>query len=193
MIGYVVRCVISTSWLKIILFLNEVDFCGDIKSSGGYCPQIRISKSAHNVAFGHNVVFNNYNDAGWNSKCAIWVREGATLCIGNNAGLNGVLVYASNSVHIGDNVCVGGGTRIMDTDFHPLDYNARKNGIEGTYSAPIVIENDVFVGTECLILKGVTIGARSIVAAGSVVTKNIPSDEVWGGNPAHFIRSLNKA
>ncbi|KAB6168334.1 acyltransferase, partial [Bacteroides xylanisolvens] len=57
--------------------------------------------------------------------------------------------------------------------------------------APIVIEDDVFIGAHCIISKGVTIGARSIVAAGSVVVKSIPPDEVWGGNPARFIKKLS--
>lgn len=58
--------------------------------------------------------------------------------------------------------------------------------------APIVIEDDVFIGAHCIISKGVTIGARSIVAAGSVVVKSIPPDEVWGGNPARFIKKVIK-
>jgi acetyltransferase-like isoleucine patch superfamily enzyme len=48
----------------------------------------------------------------------------------------------------------------------------------------------VFIGARCIILKGVTIGEKSIVAAGSVVTKNIPEGEVWGGNPAKFIKKI---
>ena len=55
-------------------------------------------------------------------------------------------------------------------------------------SASIVIEDDVFVGTRCIILKGVKIGARSIIAAGSVVTKSIPADCIAGGNPCQIIR-----
>ena len=57
-------------------------------------------------------------------------------------------------------------------------------------SSPIVIEDDVFIGVNCIILKGVTIGARSIIAAGSVVTKSIPADCIAGGNPAKVIRLL---
>jgi len=57
-------------------------------------------------------------------------------------------------------------------------------------SAPIVIEDGAFVGGSSLIMKGVTIGRHSIVAAGSVVTKDIPPNEIWGGNPAKFIRKL---
>ena len=59
-------------------------------------------------------------------------------------------------------------------------------------SAPINIEDDVWIGARCQILKGVHIGARSIIAAGSIVTKDIPSDVVAGGNPCRVIRSLAK-
>lgn len=56
--------------------------------------------------------------------------------------------------------------------------------------AKVTIEHDVFVGAGCIILKGVTIGACSVIGAGSVVTKNIPANQVWAGNPARFIRNL---
>ena len=59
-----------------------------------------------------------------------------------------------------------------------------------SHAKPVVIEDDVFVGTHCIICKGVRIGNRSIVAAGSVVVKDIPNGEVWGGNPAKFIRKI---
>lgn len=56
--------------------------------------------------------------------------------------------------------------------------------------ASIKIEDDAFIGARSIITKGVTIGARSVVAAGSVVVCDIPSDEIWGGNPAKFIKRL---
>lgn len=57
-------------------------------------------------------------------------------------------------------------------------------------NAPVVIEDNVFIGARSIILKGVTIGENSIVGAGSVVTRSIPSNQIWGGNPAKFIRNL---
>ena len=57
-----------------------------------------------------------------------------------------------------------------------MDSQVRRSSNEGTKSAPVVIEDDVWVGAHCIILKGVTIGARSIIGAGSVVTKSIPAD-----------------
>jgi len=185
---------IANKWctfiFKIKLWGSGVMFGKNIKALGGACPQVRISKDAKRVVLGNNVTFNNYNDAGWNSKCAIWVREGATLKIEDNSGMNGALVYASNSVIIGENVKIGGSSRIFDTDFHPLEYDVRRTSNEGTGIAPVIIEDDVFIGAYSTILKGVTIGARSIIAAGSVVTKSVPSDELWGGNPAKYIKKL---
>ena len=180
---------LRTSSLKLRLWLNGVHY-GSIMSQGTGTVDLRISRSAKSIMFGNNVTFNNFNDAGWNSRCSVWVREGAVLTIGSNTGFNGVLLYSANSVTIGDNVKVGGGTRIFDTDFHPLDYETRRTSNDGTKTAPIIIDDDVFIGAGCLILKGVHIGARSIIAAGSVVVKDIPSDEVWGGNPAKLIRCI---
>ena len=79
---------------------------------------------------------------------------------------------------------------ITDTDAHPLDYLARRTSNDGTKAAPIVIEDDVWVGAHSIILKGVTIGARSIIGAGSVVTKSIPTDCVAAGNPCRVIKKL---
>lgn len=181
---------LSTIFFKIKLLCLSVQYGKGLHSYGFSGPSLRISLSAGNVSIGDNVIFNNYNDAGWYSKCSLWVKDNASLTIGNNSGFNGVFIYSAKSVTIGSNVKVGGGTRIFDTDFHPIDYVARRTTIEGTKTAPVVIEDDVFIGTNCIVEKGVHIGARSIIAAGSVVVKSVPSDEIWGGNPAHFIKKL---
>jgi acetyltransferase-like isoleucine patch superfamily enzyme len=80
----------------------------------------------------------------------------------------------------------------MDSNFHALDYNARRinHGVAMAKSSPIYIGNDVFIGAKTIICKGVNIGDRAIIAAGSVVVKSVPDDEVWGGNPAMFIRKI---
>lgn len=96
--------------------------------------------------------------------------------------------WVHDTVAIGDNVKIGACVLITDTDAHPMDYMAHRTSNEGTKSAPIVIEDDVWMGTHSIILKGVTIGARSIIGAGSVVTKNIPPNCVAGGNPCRVIK-----
>ena len=82
--------------------------------------------------------------------------------------------------------------RLIDTDAHNMDYLSRREQCtDWGATAPIVIEDDAFIGMNCIILKGVTIGSRSIIAAGSVVTRSIPADCIAGGNPARVIRNLN--
>lgn len=99
-------------------------------------------------------------------------------------------LWIHESAKIGNNVKIGGCVLITDTDAHPMDYMARRSSNEGTKSAPVVIEDDVWVGAHCIILKGVTIGARSVIGAGSVVTKSIPANRVAAGNPCRVIKNL---
>lgn len=129
-----------------------------------------------------------------NSSCSkIIVLKGAHLKIGNFSGMTNTVLHCHNKVHIGDYVNIGAGTMIFDTDFHSTNWEKRASiyDLENRKCSPIMIGNHVFIGTRCIICKGVCIGEKSIVAAGSVVTRNIPSNEVWGGNPARFIKNIN--
>ena len=133
------------------------------------------------------------NAMGRNMKSFIKIAPSAKLLIGNNVGMSSSCIRCTKSIFIGNNVKIGALSIITDTDAHSLDYNLRRNpstDFQNARSLPIVIEDDVFIGTCSIICKGVTIGARSIIGAGSVVTKSVPADEIWAGNPAGFIRSL---
>lgn len=117
-------------------------------------------------------------------------RPGARLIIGEGFGMTGGTICAEESIVIGDDVWVGANTTITDTDFHPLvlaDRLARP--LDGA-TAPVVIEDGVFIGMQSLILKGVRIGAHSVIGAGSVVTRDIPPGVIAGGNPARVVRPL---
>lgn len=103
--------------------------------------------------------------------------------IGNNVGLSGVSINCRNSIIIGNNVIIGGGTALWDTDFHPVDTEERRISPNKGKSSPIFIGNDVFIGARVIILKGVSIGDRSVIAAGAVVNKSIPNDSIVFGNP----------
>lgn len=91
---------------------------------------------------------------------------------------------------IGNHVLIGGGVQIYDNDFHAIDYRDRGSN-EVIKAAPVVIEDYAFIGANTIILKGVNIGKGSVVGAGSVVSKSIPSGEVWAGNPARFIKKIS--
>jgi acetyltransferase-like isoleucine patch superfamily enzyme len=118
-------------------------------------------------------------------------RPDARLTIGRGFGMTGGTLCAEHSITIGDDVWIGANCTITDTDFHPLELAARLvRPLDGA-TAPVIIEDGVFIGMQSLILKGVTIGARSVIGAGSVVTRDIPPGVIAVGNPAKVIRPLS--
>lgn len=115
------------------------------------------------------------------------------LVIGNNVGISGSTICATKSVIIGNNVLIGSGCIITDTDAHPINWLDRREGRDDLKAVdPVVIGDDVFIGARCIILKGVTIGDRAVIGAGSVVCRDVPSDCVVGGNPAKIIKKCHK-
>jgi|688.fasta_scaffold530420_2 acetyltransferase-like isoleucine patch superfamily enzyme len=101
---------------------------------------------------------------------------------------NNVQVFAENRVTIGARCLIGDAVLIMDSDFHNLSPEGRH--CETAATAPVVLEDNVFVGSRVIILKGVTIGKDSVIGAGSVVISSIPSGVIAAGNPAKVIRHL---
>ncbi len=157
-------------------------------------PHITVRPGAK-VSIGKGFRINNrfYGNALSVQKCAIWVGENAELTIGDNVGISSSFIIATDRVTIEDNVKIGGSCHIMDTDFHSMDPEARKNpdtDRKGTKTAPVTIRGNAFIGASCIILKGTVIGRNSIIGAGSVVTGNVPDNQLWAGNPARFIRQL---
>lgn len=117
-----------------------------------------------------------------------YTEKNAHINIGNNVGMSATRLWISKGLTIGNNVKIGACTLLIDTDTHPINYNIRRTSNEGTKASPIKIEDDAWIGAHCIILKGVTIGARSIIGAGSVVTKDIPCDCIAAGNPCKVIK-----
>jgi len=115
---------------------------------------------------------------------------GASIQIGDDFGMTGGSIVAATRITIGDRVTVGANCVITDTDFHPLDPGVRAATPVFAATAPVEIGDDVFIGMHSLVLKGVTIGARSVIGASSVVTGDVPPDVIAAGNPAQVIRRL---
>lgn len=124
----------------------------------------------------------------------------STISIGNETGISSACLWANTKISIGNRVSIGADCMLLDTDAHNLDYKIRNSGMrdengvsidrQTAATAPIVIEDDVLIGTRCIVLKGVTIGARSVIGSGSVVIHSIPSDCIAAGNPCKVIRKL---
>ena len=184
---------IFTYLLHIKLYLNDVRFNKNLKAVNGI-PSIHIHHKATKCQFGNNVILRSYMDVSWSTRTDITVKRDATLVIGNYTGISGSLIYCSNRIEIGNNVMIGGGCRIFETDFHPIEATRRTDPktVNDGKSAPVIIEDNVFIGTNSIIGKGIRIGNGAVVAAGSVVVKSIPANEIWGGNPAKFLKKIEQ-
>lgn len=111
-----------------------------------------------------------------------------SISIGNGSGI-GVDSCIPASVIIGENVMMGQEC-LMFTSNHCIDRLDIPMGAQGsTEVKPIVIGNDVWIGARAIILPGVHIGNGCVIGAGAVVTKDVPDFEIWGGNPAHLLKS----
>lgn len=113
---------------------------------------------------------------------------GFNIKLGRNVLINYDCVLLDTAeISIGDNTLIGPGTKIV-TASHPLDAEKRR---DWTVSGkPVRICEDVWIGAGAIILPGITVGARSVIGAGSVVTKDVPQDAVAAGNPCRVIREL---
>ena len=117
-------------------------------------------------------------------------QKGAVLKIGRDFAMTGGTLCAAERIEIGDHVTIGANVMVVDSDFHPLDPERRLTHPNDGQTAPVIIEDNVFIGTNSLILKGARIGRGSVIGAGSVVTGNIPAGVIAAGNPARVLRPL---
>lgn len=163
-------------------------------------PYLQLHATSR-VEIGDYFTFTNgrgSNPLARNIRGCIKADSNATIIIGDNVGISSGVIRAKSSIKIGNNVKIGAGTTLIDTDSHSLDWRIRscneflmesKDSSEAKTS-PIEIGDDVLIGFGCIILKGVKVGNRSIIGAGSVVTKDIPSDVIAAGNPCKVIRRI---
>ncbi len=127
-------------------------------------------------------------------RVAIWsvfertkllVQRNGVLRIGKNSRINGVHIAVENSVVIGRNVRIAPYTLILDSDFHDVNDHYAE-GLKGS----IEIGDNVWIASRATILKGVKIGEGAVIAAGSVVTRDVPAFTIAAGVPAKVIRHL---
>lgn len=123
-------------------------------------------------------------------RCSLrTVGDAAMIEVGAGLRATGATICARERITIGDGVYLGSDVLIVDSDFHALDAAARKDGRPGM-SRPTAIEDDVWIGARAIVLKGVRVGARSVIGAGSVVTSDIPQDVIAAGNPCRVLRGV---
>lgn len=155
---------------------------------------IRIRKTSK-IIIGKDITISSgfcYNPIARNMRTSFFVEDNAVLSIGDNVGISGACLWSHEKITIGNRVKIGGDAIIIDSDCHSLDASVRSSLCDQKrkINKPIVIEDDVLIGARSIVLKGVTIGARSVIGAGSVVVNDIPADCIAAGNPCHVIRKM---
>lgn len=119
----------------------------------------------------------------------VWISTGKNLCIGNDVDVaKGVYITTKGGVTIGDRVLIGYRTQIISAN-HVIPDKPNRIIDAGHDYKPVVIDDDVWIGANCVICPGVHIGEGAIVGAGSVVTHDIEAFSVFGGVPAKIIRN----
>jgi len=122
------------------------------------------------------------NLIGVNHRCIISTHQkGSVIIIGDNCGFSGVSIGAAMEIRIGNNVLCGANGIITDNDWH----SDRSNSLP----KPVIIKDNVWIGVNTTILKGVTIGENSIIGANSLVVKDIPPNVIAGGNPCKVLKA----
>ena len=168
---------------------------------GFYCESAQVfrflkSKAPRAVVFGDHVsVYGG---------CSFSIGAKGSCSVGNFTLLNGALVMAEERIEIGSHCLISWNVGIADSDFHPLAPAQRiidAHAIAPFFkdrpprpeirTAPVIISDNVWIGMNAVILKGVTIGENSVVAAGAVVTKSVPANVVVAGNPAVITKQLD--
>ena len=180
----------------IILHSNKVRY-GSFLTNG--IPIVNTdSKNGGRIVIGNNFQMNNgsaANNIGFASRCVLCAVGGANLYIGENVGISQATLYATSAdVTIGNNTLLGGGVKIYSSDFHSMNYMDRRNpqvDYKRRRSLPVVSGEDCFIGAGSIILKGATIGPRTVIGAGSVVVSSIPADCIAAGNPCKVIKRNN--
>lgn len=113
--------------------------------------------------------------------CHLAINDGATLTLGSGYINNNATIDCFSSITIGEGVAISSGVTLRDSDNHAVNGNP-------VISAPIVIEDHVWIGLNVTILKGVRIGRGAVIAAGAVVTRDVPANTLVGGVPAKVIK-----
>ncbi len=168
---------------------------------GFYCESAQVfrflrSKNPRAVVLGNHVSIY--------AGCSFSVGPNGHCTVGDFTLLNGALIMTEERIEIGSHCLISWNVGMADSDFHPLapaqrliDAHALAPFLKDRpprpklKTAPVIIGNNVWIGMNATILKGVTIGDNSVVAAGSVVTKSVPANVVVAGNPAVVIKKLD--
>lgn len=172
---------ISTLWCKFKMSLWGIKYGRGCSFRGNMIFYRGVGSS---ITIGDNCSFNSdshFNFRGINHCCILQTRKGGNISIGNHCGFSGVSLVSNVSVTIGNDVLIGTNTIIGDRNDH-------ENRYPEWQPKPIIIGNNVWIGMNSVIMRGVTIGNNVVIGANSVITKDIPDNAIAVGIPCKVIK-----
>jgi acetyltransferase-like isoleucine patch superfamily enzyme len=185
------RHIVNDWWTEPIP--PNVDF-----GEGFYCETAQIFRFLRNRKSGAIKIGKHVSCY---AGCSFSIGEKGGCTIGDFTLLNGALIMAEEKIEIGSHCLISWNVGIADSDFHPLEPAQRLIDAKALApffenrpprptlkTAPVKIGDNVWIGMNAIVLKGVTIGNNSVIAAGSVVTKSVEPDTVVAGNPAVVVK-----
>ncbi len=186
-----VLTVLASPFAKIALRLNGVKFGQGVKVYG--FPRI---ENRGKIILGNNMRLNSakctYNSGNMEGGVLLRTSKTGKIIVGDEVYLNGTSIISEESVTLGNRIMIGANTVIMDTNTHNVPYKDRLKRWDKILRKPVVIEDDVWIGANCFIMKGVRIGRGSIIGAGSVVVGSVEASSIYAGNPAVFVKKIEE-
>ncbi len=170
-------------------FLAQIHFVMIGKNCQFYGITLWNKLPQSEIIIGDKCIFNSShssNRIGVYTPCMFsTLTANGKIEIGNTCGFSGTVVASALRIKLGNNVRCGANTLITDSDWHWDDYRAGQN-------APVIIDDNVWLGYGVKILKGVHNGKNSLIGAGSIVTKDIPANVIAAGIPCRIIRTMDE-
>ncbi|QDV79761.1 DapH/DapD/GlmU-related protein [Botrimarina mediterranea] len=189
---YAVHVAIRDGWIATRRFFwNEPLFRSQCEAIGAQfqMEEIPFLTGRGRIVIGSGVRLSGKSGIGFTSRVTAQpeLKIGDKTFVGHDCSFS-----IAKAISIGRNCLLAGGVSIRDYDGHPLDAEARRAGefVVPEAVRPVAIGDDVWLGSGVRVLKGVTIGDRAIVAAGSIVVKDVPADSVVAGSPARVVKHL---
>ena len=189
----------NSNWFKILMKATKIKYGKNLLLKG---IPIIFNKEGARLTIGNNCTIKSSllsNLMGLYSRTIIVTRAPeAEIAIGNNVGISGTTIYARKKITIGDNTCIGGNCKILDNDFHPIDWEERNKLMSDVHGGDsslipakeIKIGKNCFIGCNSIILKCTVLGEGCVVGAGAVVAGKFEANSIIAGNPARVIRKL---
>jgi acetyltransferase-like isoleucine patch superfamily enzyme len=186
---YIFRVLYSKAYLMYLVLLGkQINVPRRITFTG--LPVILLYKNT-SIEFGENCVIDSkkyLNPLTISKRSSIkTLKENAKIKIGNNVGMSGVTICCMDEIRIGNNVGIGSNSIIVDTNFHPTDPSLPKekwDDLSLIATSPVIIEDNVIIGMNVTILKGVKVGSNSVIGANCLVAKDVPPNSICLAAPA---------